>query len=60
MKLCPFLTIARSGASGEDCIGSQCQLWCEEKDTISDSHGQTSYLKYRSGCGLMPKENRKI
>lgn len=57
-KLCPLLII---GASGEnprgsmDCQEDLCQMWCDA--TLDHEDGSPIYL---AGCGLMPKENRKV
>ena len=61
-KLCPILAASAAIEKSEgkcECIEDRCQLWCDEgKWTVFDSMGKPE--GYRSGCGLMPKENRKL
>lgn len=64
-KLCPLRMIGASGANPRgsmDCIGEDCQMWCKGDDGpgwhIVAMNGIP--CGYRSGCGLMPKENRKL
>jgi hypothetical protein len=55
-KICPFLVssaVMGGAQSLSECAEDGCQMWCQEE---ADGH----HLIYRSGCGLMPKENRRI
>lgn len=58
-KLCPLwaasAAIEKSGSS--ECIEFECQLWCPATEVVH-SHKQNEH--FRAGCGLMPKENRKM
>jgi len=51
-KCCPFLIIAVCSANpqgGVDCLEEGCQLW-----------DVGLYECVGSGCGLVPRENRKV
>jgi len=53
MMLCPFMMIAHAAAAdgrySTECIGSVCRLW-----------DPGIYEKYEAGCGLVPRENRRV
>jgi hypothetical protein len=63
-KLCPLLIIGASGANprgGMDCLEIECQMWCKEElgNNYAVIDPPATYIKYRAGCGLMPKANRR-
>ena len=58
-KLCPIWAASAAIEKSEgprECIEDLCQMWCLEEYKV----GSDRYLAYRAGCGLMPKENRKV
>jgi hypothetical protein len=63
-RLCPLLIIGASGANphgGMDCLEIECQMWCKEElgNNYAVINPPATYIKYRAGCGLMPKANRR-
>jgi len=57
-KLCPLWAasaVLEKSPGPCECIEDECQMWCREERITGSRNAQ-----YRAGCGLMPKENRKV
>jgi len=60
MGICPFLD-RQSNTMFPQCQGPDCQMW-DNGGTFAhvSNGGYVSTLQYVAGCGLIPREDRKV